>query len=97
MGLKCKYMPSVVSPSAISRGEAIRKILREVCSDYRVNRAQLANRTRLREYVYARAALSRRLRQLDPPMSYPSIGSIINRDHANVIHLVRLAERLNLQ
>jgi chromosomal replication initiation ATPase DnaA len=45
-------------------------------------------RTRTAELVEVRRTIVRYLRSQDPPVSWPAIGAVINRDHSSAMHLL---------
>jgi Bacterial dnaA protein helix-turn-helix len=57
--------------------------------------SDVRSRTRTAELVEVRRIIVRYLRAQDPPVSWPAIGRVINRDHTSAMHLLsprRLAQ-----
>lgn len=52
---------------------------------------ELTGGSRIRQLVLPRAAIVMALR-CHPPMSYPRIGLVLNRDHSSIINLERIGQ-----
>lgn len=66
--------------------EIIDETIARVCVEYGVSREDLESPNREFYVVEARAEAAIRLRQLG--LTFPKIGTLLNRDHTTIIHLV---------
>lgn len=64
-------------------------VVREACRLWGVSHENLTGQSRIREFVYPRAAIVMALR-VSPAMSYPQIGRALHRDHSSIINLERI-------
>ncbi len=80
--------PAAASPQVpwpLRRGA----VLREAARLWDVDLDELVGVGRTRDLVIPRAAIVLTLRE-NPPLSYPQIGRLLNRDHSSIINLHRI-------
>lgn len=77
---------------SITRREAMRRLVREVCEDAAVSEPAIYSTNRRRHVARARQAAMWRIRKEMPDLSLPQIGRFFNRDHTTVIHAIRAVE-----
>jgi chromosomal replication initiation ATPase DnaA len=66
-------------------------VMREAARLWGVSPDNLTDMSRIRAFVYPRAAIVMALR-VSPAMSYPQIGRVLHRDHSSIINLERIGQ-----
>ncbi len=66
-------------------------VMREAARLWGVSPDNLTGMSRIRAFVYPRAAIVLALR-VSPAMSYPQIGRVLHRDHSSIINLERIGQ-----
>lgn len=66
-------------------------VMHEAARLWGVSPDNLTGMSRIRDFVYPRAAIVLALR-VSPAMSYPQIGRVLHRDHSSIINLERIGQ-----
>ena len=69
-------------------------VIKETCAHYDVTYTEMMGKRRYRKYVWARHVAMYLIRSYFPQRSLQQIGNIFNKDHATVLHGIRVVRNL---